>query len=69
MVAGCGLRRARPVSQGPGEDARRDGGQREEGEPGVVLPGLTFLVLYAWPWLDRLITGDRAAHHLLDRPR
>jgi ubiquinol-cytochrome c reductase cytochrome b subunit len=37
--------------------------------PTVLLPGLTFLVLYAWPWIERRITGDRAEHHLLDRPR
>ncbi|GII94541.1 cytochrome bc1 complex cytochrome b subunit [Sinosporangium siamense] len=37
--------------------------------PGVLLPGLTFAIMYVWPWLDRLITKDRAAHHLLDRPR
>jgi ubiquinol-cytochrome c reductase cytochrome b subunit len=29
------------------------------------------MVLYAWPWLEeRVFTrGDRAHHHLLDRPR
>jgi ubiquinol-cytochrome c reductase cytochrome b subunit len=37
--------------------------------PTVLLPGLTFLVLYAWPWIERRLTGDRAEHHLLDRPR
>jgi ubiquinol-cytochrome c reductase cytochrome b subunit len=37
--------------------------------PTVLLPGLTFLVLYLWPWIERRITGDRAEHHLLDRPR
>lgn len=37
--------------------------------PGVVLPGVTFGLLYAWPWLERRFTGDRAAHNLLDRPR
>ncbi|SIM82869.1 cytochrome b [Micromonospora cremea] len=37
--------------------------------PGVVLGGLTFLVLYAWPFVERLLTGDRRQHHLLDRPR
>ena len=36
--------------------------------PGVVLPGLTFALLYAWPFLERRISGDRAAHNLLDRP-
>lgn len=37
--------------------------------PAVLLPGITFALLYAWPFLERWITGDRAAHHLLDRPR
>jgi ubiquinol-cytochrome c reductase cytochrome b subunit len=37
--------------------------------PGVLLPGLTFTVLYAWPWIEQRFTKDRAEHHLLDRPR
>ncbi|WP_214414008.1 cytochrome bc1 complex cytochrome b subunit [Sphaerisporangium fuscum] len=37
--------------------------------PGVVFPALTFLVVYAWPWLERRVTGDRGRHQLLDRPR
>jgi ubiquinol-cytochrome c reductase cytochrome b subunit len=37
--------------------------------PGVVLGGLTFLALYAWPFLEARITGERAPHQLLDRPR
>ncbi|RZU75326.1 menaquinol-cytochrome c reductase cytochrome b subunit precursor [Micromonospora kangleipakensis] len=37
--------------------------------PGVVLGGVTFLALYAWPFAERLRTKDRRAHHLLDRPR
>ncbi|MEV6815439.1 cytochrome bc complex cytochrome b subunit [Micromonospora sp. NPDC051296] len=37
--------------------------------PGVVLGGVTFLALYAWPFVERWCTGDRRAHHLLDRPR
>jgi ubiquinol-cytochrome c reductase cytochrome b subunit len=37
--------------------------------PGVVLPGLTFLVLYLWPWLERRFTKDRRAHQVLERPR
>ncbi|HET7328171.1 MAG TPA: ubiquinol-cytochrome c reductase cytochrome b subunit [Nocardioidaceae bacterium] len=36
---------------------------------GTVLPGLTFLMLYAWPFLDRRITGDRGTHHVTGRPR
>jgi ubiquinol-cytochrome c reductase cytochrome b subunit len=37
--------------------------------PSVVLPGVTFAVLYAWPWLERWRTGDRVEHHVLQRPR
>src|SRR5207249_3356722 len=37
--------------------------------PAVLLPGLTFGILYAWPFLERRLTGDRAEHQLLDRPR
>jgi ubiquinol-cytochrome c reductase cytochrome b subunit len=37
--------------------------------PGVFLPALTFAVLYAWPWIDRRLTGDRGTHHITGRPR
>ncbi|MQB01026.1 MAG: cytochrome b, partial [Actinobacteria bacterium] len=37
--------------------------------PGVLLPGITFLMLYAWPFLEARFTGDRDVHHLLDLPR
>ena len=37
--------------------------------PGVVLPGVFFTVMFLWPFIERRITGDTAAHHLLDRPR
>jgi ubiquinol-cytochrome c reductase cytochrome b subunit len=37
--------------------------------PGLLLPGITFGLLYAWPFLEQRWTGDRAEHHLLDRPR
>ena len=37
--------------------------------PAVLLPGVTFLLLYSWPFLERRVTGDRAEHQLLDRPR
>ncbi len=37
--------------------------------PAVLLSGLTFLLLYAWPFLEARFTGDREPHHLLDRPR
>jgi ubiquinol-cytochrome c reductase cytochrome b subunit len=37
--------------------------------PGVLLAGLTFALLYAWPFLEARVTRDYAEHHLLDRPR
>jgi ubiquinol-cytochrome c reductase cytochrome b subunit len=37
--------------------------------PAVGVGTVTFLLLYAWPWLERRRTGDRAEHHLLERPR
>jgi ubiquinol-cytochrome c reductase cytochrome b subunit len=37
--------------------------------PGVLLAGLTFALLYAWPFLEARVTGDYDEHHLLDRPR
>ncbi|MGH9279550.1 MAG: cytochrome bc1 complex cytochrome b subunit [Acidimicrobiales bacterium] len=37
--------------------------------PGVLLPGITFGLLYLWPFLEARFTGDRAPHHLLDRAR
>ena len=36
---------------------------------GLLVPSVVFGLLYMWPSLERRITGDRAAHHLLDRPR
>ncbi|HEX7746153.1 MAG TPA: ubiquinol-cytochrome c reductase cytochrome b subunit [Micromonosporaceae bacterium] len=37
--------------------------------PGVVLGGLTFLALYAWPFAERLWTKEKRSHQLLERPR
>ncbi|MDQ1375495.1 MAG: ubiquinol-cytochrome c reductase cytochrome b subunit, partial [Actinomycetota bacterium] len=37
--------------------------------PGVLLPGLTFGALYAWPFIEARVTRDREPHELLDRPR
>ncbi|MBX3284470.1 MAG: ubiquinol-cytochrome c reductase cytochrome b subunit [Actinobacteria bacterium] len=37
--------------------------------PAVLMPGLTFALLYAWPFLERRATGDHEVHHLLDSPR
>jgi ubiquinol-cytochrome c reductase cytochrome b subunit len=37
--------------------------------PAILLPGLTFNLLYAWPFLEAKLTGDREPHHLLEMPR
>jgi ubiquinol-cytochrome c reductase cytochrome b subunit len=37
--------------------------------PGAALGGLTFGLLYAWPFLEARVTGDLAEHHICDRPR
>lgn len=37
--------------------------------PAVLLPALTFLGLYAYPFIEERLTGDRDEHHILDRPR
>jgi ubiquinol-cytochrome c reductase cytochrome b subunit len=37
--------------------------------PGILLPGLVFTVIYAWPWIDKRLFGDYGEHNLLDRPR
>ena len=36
---------------------------------GILFPGALFGFLYAWPAIERRVTGDRALHNLLDRPR
>lgn len=36
---------------------------------GVLFPTLVMLVMALWPWIERRVTGDRAVHNLLDRPR
>ncbi|HWF54357.1 MAG TPA: cytochrome b N-terminal domain-containing protein [Solirubrobacteraceae bacterium] len=36
---------------------------------GVVFPGVIFTLLFAFPWLERRVSGDRAGHNLADRPR
>ncbi|MBA2327442.1 MAG: ubiquinol-cytochrome c reductase cytochrome b subunit [Actinobacteria bacterium] len=36
---------------------------------GVVIPGITFMLLYAWAFLEARVTKDYEEHHLLDRPR
>ncbi|MGH3446099.1 MAG: cytochrome bc1 complex cytochrome b subunit [Nocardioidaceae bacterium] len=37
--------------------------------PGLVVPGLLFLVGVLFPFFERWVTGDRREHHILDRPR
>lgn len=37
--------------------------------PGVVVPGLLFTVLGAWPFIEAFASGDKREHHVLDRPR
>ncbi len=37
--------------------------------PTILFPGLTFTLFYAWPFIEAKLTGDRAEHNLLDRPR
>ena len=37
--------------------------------PGALLPGITFLLLYLWPFIEARVTKDYASHHLLDRAR
>src|SRR5207253_3193628 len=37
--------------------------------PGILLPGVTFLLLYLWPFLEARVTRDYLEHNLLDSPR
>jgi ubiquinol-cytochrome c reductase cytochrome b subunit len=36
--------------------------------PGVVVPGVFFAFLYAWPWLERRLQPDTKEHELLEFP-
>jgi ubiquinol-cytochrome c reductase cytochrome b subunit len=36
--------------------------------PGLVLPSVTFAFLMAWPFIEARLTGDRAAHDVLQSP-
>jgi ubiquinol-cytochrome c reductase cytochrome b subunit len=36
---------------------------------GILFPGIVFGLLFLWPWLERLVTRDKAPHNLLQRPR
>jgi len=37
--------------------------------PGLVMPGILFTLLLAYPFIEAWVTGDTREHHLLDRPR
>ena len=37
--------------------------------PGLLIPGVIFGIMFAWPWIDKKIYNDYRAHNLLDRPR
>jgi ubiquinol-cytochrome c reductase cytochrome b subunit len=37
--------------------------------PTIVFPIVLFMALYAYPFVEQWITGDRSEHHLCDRPR
>jgi ubiquinol-cytochrome c reductase cytochrome b subunit len=36
---------------------------------GALFPMLVFAALYAWPWIERRVTGDHGVHNVLERPR
>jgi ubiquinol-cytochrome c reductase cytochrome b subunit len=36
---------------------------------GAFFPLVVFTVMFAWPWLERKVTGDHLRHDLLERPR
>lgn len=37
--------------------------------PALILPGILFTALGAYPFIEAWVTGDKREHHLLDRPR
>jgi ubiquinol-cytochrome c reductase cytochrome b subunit len=37
--------------------------------PGAALGAVTFVALYAWPFVERWLTKDHDNHQILDRPR
>jgi ubiquinol-cytochrome c reductase cytochrome b subunit len=37
--------------------------------PGILMPGLLFAGMYAYPFIERRLSGDHGGHELLDRPR
>lgn len=36
--------------------------------PGIMLPAIYFTIVYAWPFIERLLRRDDARHELLDAP-
>src|SRR4051812_32508649 len=36
--------------------------------PAILLPTITFALLYLWPFIERRVTHDDAEHQILDRP-
>jgi ubiquinol-cytochrome c reductase cytochrome b subunit len=36
---------------------------------GILFPTIVLVMMLAFPWIERRVTGDRRAHNLLDRPR
>ena len=37
--------------------------------PAMVVPGVLFTALAAYPFIEAAVTGDKREHHVLDRPR
>jgi len=37
--------------------------------PAMVVPGILFTLLGAYPFIEAAVTGDKREHHVLDRPR
>ncbi len=37
--------------------------------PAMVVPGILFTLLAAYPFIEAFATGDKGEHHVLDRPR
>jgi ubiquinol-cytochrome c reductase cytochrome b subunit len=36
--------------------------------PAVAVPGVTFMLLYLWPFIEARVTHDHEDHHVLDNP-
>src|SRR5690606_8187636 len=37
--------------------------------PAMIIPGILFTLLAAYPFVEAWATGDKREHHVLDRPR